>query len=399
MTAAPPAAVPAGRLAAYYFCHFATLGGMLPFLPLFFAARGFTPVQVGQLLAVFLCTKLVAPNVWGLLADRRGRLIGLVRGGSLLAAIGFAGLLIEGGFWWTAGIIAVFSFFWNAALPLFESVTLRHLGRDVGRYSRIRLWGSIGFLLVAAGYGPLLSRYSADTLPALLLPLFIAIWLCSLAVPEPAAAPGGEGGGRAALWPVLREPMVIGYFAMLFLTHLSHGAYYGFFSLYLETLGYGRGIIGAFWAIGVLAEVVLFLSMPRLLRYAAPRTLMLGALALTVLRWGLTATLAAEPTVLVLAQMLHAASFGLCHALGMHYLYGFFPGALQGRGQGLYSSLSFGAGGAVGALISGYLWGWQGGWAAFAVATAFALGALLVAAGSLPETARRALPDGWTRIA
>ena len=136
----------------------------------------------------------------------------------------------------------------------------------------------------------------------------------------------------------------------------SHGAYYAFFSIYLEQHDYSKTVIGQYWALSVLAEVIVFLMVPRMIKLTGVRPLLVISLLVAVIRWILTAWFVDNPLVLALSQTLHAATFGLFHAVSIYYIHHYFTGRLQGRGQALYSSVSFGAGGALGSLLSGYSW-------------------------------------------
>jgi len=155
---------------------------------------------------------------------------------------------------------------------------------------------------------------------------------------------------------VVRQPVVLAFLAVCFLMVLSHGPYYAFYSIYLEDHGYSRRFIGIFWAVGVIAEVVIFLLMHRMIPALGARMLLLITLALTALRWLLIGFFPDNTAVLFFAQLFHAFSFGVFHAVGILLVHQFFKGKHQGRGQALYASLSFGVGGAVGSLVSGILW-------------------------------------------
>jgi PPP family 3-phenylpropionic acid transporter len=361
------------RLSGFYLFYFAILGVLLPYWGLYLLALGFEPARIGELMAIPQATKLVAPSLWGWLADRSGRRMRVVRWACLASLLCFGGVYAAGGsYLGLALVMLLFSFFWNAALPQFEAVTLNHLGEHVHHYSRVRLWGSVGFIGAAVGVGFLVEDWGIGIVPALLWGLFAAVWLNSLLAPESPAAP--KSHDSPPLGRVLRQPAVIAFFAACFLNQAAHGPYYGFFSLYLETFGYSRECIGLLWGLGVMAEVGMFVFFHRVLPRFGPRRLMLAALALAVLRWLLIGHFAGDLPVLWLAQMLHAFSFGVFHAVSMHLVHQFFPGALQGRGQALYSSLSFGAGNAVGSLAAGYLWAGLGPTAMFDLAAA--LGAL-----------------------
>lgn len=353
-TACPGGPLMYWRLSGFYLFYFASLGALIPYWGLYLKSLGFDSVEIGELIAILMATKIVAPNVWGWIADHTGQRMKIVRMASLLAAIAFAGVYFGTGFWWLAAVITVFSFFWNASLPQFEATTMNHLGEHTHGYSSIRLWGSVGFILAVASLGPLLGHYGNALLPHVLILLFVLIWLSSLSVPESAA--GHLPLDQEPLTQVLRRPVVLSLLLVCFLVQASHGPYYAFFSIYLENYGYSTARIGQLWALGVVAEIGVFLFMPVLLPRFGARRLLLAAVALTTLRWLLIAGYAENLGIILLAQCLHAASFGLYHAVVIFLVHRLFTGVHQGRGQALYSSLSFGAGGAAGSLVSGYLW-------------------------------------------
>jgi PPP family 3-phenylpropionic acid transporter len=375
------------RLSGFYLFYFASLGALLPYWSLYLKSLDFSITEIGQLMAILMATKIVAPNVWGWIADHTGKRITIIRIASLLAAIAFAGVFIGDTFWWLALVLVVFSFFWNATLPQFEATTMNHLGDDMHRYSGIRLWGSVGFILAVAGLGVLLGQYSIVVLPYVLLGLFALIWLNSLWVPESAA--GHLPLDQEPLRKVLRRPVVLSLLAVSFLMQVSHGPYYSFFSLYMEDIGYSTTVIGQLWALGVLSEIGVFLLMPLLLpRFGARRLLLITAL-LTMLRWLLTAYYADNLVIITFSQTLHAVSFGLFHAVMIFLIHSLFTGSHQGRGQALYSSVSFGAGGAAGSLVSGYLWTGLGPQAMYLMAAVVCLCAaavVLLGVRGIPES-------------
>jgi PPP family 3-phenylpropionic acid transporter len=364
------------RLSGFYLFYFASLGALLPYWSLYLESLGFNVTEIGQLVAILMATKIVAPNIWGWIADHTGHRMAIIRTGSLLAAMTFAGVFMGNSFWWLALVMALFSFFWNASLPQFEATTMNHLGDHQHRYSGIRLWGSIGFIIAVAGLGALLEAKGTGVLPVVLIVLFALIWLSSLSVPESAA--GHLPLDQESLGRVLRQPVVLSLLAVCFLVQASHGPYYAFFSIYMQHYGYQTAVIGQLWALGVFAEIVIFLLAPLLLPRFGARKLLITAVALTTLRWLLTALYADNTAVIVFSQTLHAASFGLYHAVMISLIHSLFVGIHQGRGQALYSSISFGAGGAAGILVSGYLWTDIGPQAMYLVAALTSLCALLV---------------------
>ncbi|OGT21969.1 MAG: MFS transporter [Gammaproteobacteria bacterium RBG_16_57_12] len=346
--------MPYWRLSGFYLFYFASLGVLVPYWSLYLKSLGYSAVQIGELLAIIMATKIVSPNIWGWIADHTGKRMAIVRSGSLLAALAFLGVFLGSGYWWLMGVMLLFSFFWNAALPQFEATTMTHLGDEPHRYSTIRLWGSIGFILAVAALGPVLEQHGATLVPAVLLILIMAIWLMSLLVPERAA--GYLPLNHERLANVLRRPQVLALLLVCLLMQASHGPYYTFYTIYLEAHGYSRGLIGQLWALGVIAEVILFLALHRLVPRFGLRRLLLSALLLAALRWVMIGWFVDNLPLLIVAQLLHAASFGVYHGVAIQLIHRYFTGRHQGRGQALYSSMSFGLGGALGALYSGYAW-------------------------------------------
>ena len=364
------------RLSGFYLFYFASLGALIPYWSLYLKSEGFSSLEIGQLMALLMATKIVSPNLWGWLADHTGKRMAVVRWGSFLALLTFTALFVVQGFWWYALVMIVFSFFWNAVLPQFEATTLSQLGKNTHRYSMIRLWGSIGFILMVAGLGPVLDVTGPGLLPWVMLGLFFAIWASSLVVAEQTITHPSHG--HEPILKVLRKPEVIALLAVCFLVQASHGPYYTFYTIYMEGFGYTRAAIGQFWALGVLAEVVIFLIMSKMVCRFGLRRLLFWATALTALRWLLTGLMPESLGVMLFSQTLHAASFGIFHAVAIALIHQFFVGRNQGRGQALYSSLAFGAGGAFGALYSGILWDSVGPMSAYLSASAMAVLAMLI---------------------
>jgi PPP family 3-phenylpropionic acid transporter len=368
------------RLSGFYLFYFASLGALVPFWSLYLDSLGFSKVEIGQLIAFLMAPKIFAPYLWGWFADHSEQRISVIRYASLGAAITFAGTLWVTGYLPLALVTGLFGFFWHAALPQFEAVTMDHLGDEVHHYSRIRVWGSIGFIAVVMGLPWMLEGRDILYLPHLTLILLVLIFVTTLGMKD---FPRGDLDGPVPVTTVLRRVDVLALLIVSFLQLVSHGPYYTFFTIYLQDHGYSLGLAGQLWALGVGAEVILFLFMHRLLgRFDASRLLQ-ASILITVLRWALIALFPDQIAILLIAQMMHAASYGLFHASAIHMVYGMFPGRLQGRGQALYASFSFGLGGAIGAFYSGYAWeSWGASWS-FGVAAMISLVAFVIALAGL----------------
>lgn len=358
--------MPYWRLSGFYFFYFASLGALLPYWGLYLDSLGFNEVAIGNMMAIVMATKVISPNIWGWIADHTGRRMAIVRLGSLLAALAFLGVFISSGYLWLIMVMMVFSFFWNASLPQFEATTLNHLGKQVHRYSGIRLWGSIGFMVSVWGLGEVLDGQGIQFLPWILFVLFAAIWINSMLVPEEAA--GHLALDHEPLRKILSRPEVVGLLLACFFMQAGHGPYYTFYSIYLNKHEYSLSLIGGLWALGVLAEVVIFMLMYRLTARYSLKNLLLISLILAVIRWLIIGLFVESLSMLVFSQLLHAATFGIYHAAAIQLIHHYFKGPHQGKGQALYSSLSFGAGGAVGSFYSGYVYDYFGALPMFTIA-------------------------------
>lgn len=367
--------VPYWRLSGFYFFYFASLGVLVPYWSLYLKSLGYNSFAIGGLVAILAATKLVAPYIWGWLADHTRRSMLIIRVTSVLALLSFLLVFINQQLWWLTFVMLLFSFFWNATLPQFEAITLNHLGDDTHHYSMIRLWGSLGFIVIAVLVGGLLESIEADIIPLIVLITFVLIVLSSFTVPERLNIPHTD---HSPIWHVIKQPKVLAFLAVCFLMLCSHGPYYTFYTIYLQEQGYSSRMIGVLWAVGVLAEVVIFLLMHRLLPVFGARKLLITTLLLTTLRWLIIGFFVTDLSMLFLAQLIHAFSFGVFHAVGISLVHEYFTGSHQGRGQALYSSVSFGAGVAVGSLISGMLWDQWGAGVLFMFASCCTLLALVI---------------------
>ena len=367
--------VPYWKLSGFYFFYFASLGVLVPYWSLYLKSLGFSSLAIGALIAILPATKLVAPYIWGWLADHTRRSMLIIRVSSLLALVTFLLVFISQELWWLTFVMLLFSFFWNATLPQFEAMTLNHLGEDSHHYSMIRLWGSLGFIVIVVLIGDLLQTHDADVIPLVVLSTFVLILLFSFIVPEKLNTPHSD---HSPIWHVIKQPKVMAFLVVCFLMLCSHGPYYTFYTIFLEEQGYSSHMIGVLWAVGVIAEVIIFLLMHRMLPAYGARTLLIVTLLLTTIRWLLIGFFVEDLPMLFLAQLIHAFSFGMFHSVGISLVHEYFTGSHQGRGQALYSSVSFGAGVAVGSLISGMLWDKWGASVLFAFASCCTVGALLI---------------------
>lgn len=361
------------RLSAFYFAFFAYAAAYVAYFPLYLAHRGLSPAQIAWVLALPPLVRIVAPGAWGWLADRTGAHRAIVAFSCAVMAASFAVLPFTShiGIGIVIGLMSVLS---AGALPIVEALTLGALAGQHGRYGPIRLWGSVGFILVVLAGGAWLEVQPVSTLPVALV-LFA---LCTLAAAL--ALPAGERHAAVRSAPLRVTPAVRAIFAQGFCNAVAHGALYAFLTLHLGALGYSATAIGTLWTLGVVAEIGVFFGLPQLFRRFALSTILAASLLCGVLRFAALGWAAQHLWIVLLAQLLHAATFGSHHAASVAAVQRAFPAGAQARGQALFSGFTYGAGAAVGLVIAGWSWELGGAAAAFSAAALAALAGALFAA-------------------
>jgi len=367
-----------GRLAAFYFAYFAHAGAFVPYFTLWLAARELTAAQIAVVMAMPQVARIFAPALWGWLADRSGAGRAIVLFSGMALVVGYLALHAVHAFTGVALVMLALSVLAAGALPIVEMITFSTLEGRSGQYGPVRLWGSIGFILGVLGLGAWLDHRPVATVLDWVLALAVISFMVSFALPTIATPPPAREGVR--LGAVIRRSDVIAFFGACFCMSVAHGAMYAFYSIYLEASGYPKTLIGALWTLGVVAEILVFLCLPQILRQFGLRGLLLASFVCAAARFLAIGWGAGSLAVLVAAQLLHAATFGTFHAAAVAAVHRFFPGALAARGQALYSSIGFGLGGAVGILLAGWTWEALGPAPSFTISAAFGLAGLALVA-------------------
>ncbi len=363
------------RLALFYVAYFGMIGISLPFLPVWLQSRGLGPSEIGYVMAAGMLVKLVTgPWIAGAV-DRSGRRRRAMRGLAAAALAAFLLMSLAGGFWSLLAVYVVFSVAWSTLMPLCENITLLTARGHGLQYGRIRLWGSLAFIAASVAAGQALEGRDADLIHAAILGAIGASLLATWPLPEPAAASGGPG--RHPIRDLLgdRDFMLMCLAAALIQS--SHGVYYAFGTLHWQSVGHGEGLIGALWAEGVIAEIILFAFGARLLaRTGALPLLVLGG-AGALLRWTVTGLTDALPA-LIAVQALHALTYGATHLGAMAYL-GRMPANRSATAQSVYAASALGLGMGLSTFLAGHLYAAVGGGAYLAMAGFGLAGALCAA--------------------
>lgn len=374
---------PYWRLSSFYFFYFAFIGAYNSYFGLYLKSLGFSALFIGVMISMMQVMRIFAPYLWGALADRWGRRTPLIRMSVSMGLLCFIPFFFLRDFPPMLAVIAVLALFWSAALPLTESLTLEHLRAAPDRYGRVRLWGSLGFIVVVATVGNLLDYTPERAVLWSCVVLLAGTVLAALVLPEARVQHAAQDD--TPLLPLLRRPEVVCVLTACFFMSVAHGPLYVFYSIHLVDHGYSKTAVGLLWALGVVAEIGVFIWMPQILRRWSVRGLFVFSFAAAGLRFLLIAWGIESLPLVLFAQVLHGATFGVCHATAMATLNKWFALRHQGRVQGLYGSVSFGAGGLLGALVSSALWQAIGaGWVYTLAATAGICGLLLICLG-LPK--------------
>jgi PPP family 3-phenylpropionic acid transporter len=359
------------RYSLFYFWYYAGLGAFSPYIGRFVDALGHSGYVLGLMLALWYGSRVLGPPAWTAIVSRGHKPGAWLLLGCVLTLIMCAGFSVFHGALGLCVVMALFGLAVNPLLPQFEAMTLDALGERSAEYGRIRVWGSIGFLLVASSYGWLLDRVGAVQFPWLVLPLYLALVLAAL--PHRRATPPQDERPHPQLAQLLRRPGIPRFLLVALLMQMGFGAFYVFYTLHMQAAGHSGLVIGLLWGTGVLSEILMFWWTPRLFARHGAHTLLSFCLAVTVLRWALTALFPQQLGLMFAVQVLHAFSFAVFQSCCMRQMAHSFPGRDGAAGQALLYSVSSGVGGVLGALLSSALWEWRGGAAAF-------LGAALVAA-------------------
>lgn len=354
--------LPFGAMSASYFAH---IGFFNPYLPLWLKELGLPLVAISLLTSAQSATRLFAPYAWGALSDRTGERVRLMRYSATMA------LLLSGGLWvaqssvWWLGVVLVLMFTHTSAMMPMSEAAMAHLvsqgGQfDARRYGRVRLWGSLGFLFTVFAAGAWFQRFGMPDFPAWTLITLAAVVVSAWCMPDQREAVHAHTHQHLSVWPLMRQREVRWFFTSLFFHILAHISLYVFFSLYLDSLGYGKTMIGVLWAVSVVVEIAWFFTQSRWMPLL-PLTgwLILCGLAMSV-RMAVTATWAGSLAFLLLSQGLHALTFAAHHTTCIALVSHYFPARLRGRGQALFTVIGYGVSGVIGGLVGGYLaqcWG------------------------------------------
>jgi PPP family 3-phenylpropionic acid transporter len=367
-------------IAIQYFLYFGVMGIFLPYFNLYCYDIGFSAFQIGTLSAARSVVMIIFPLIWATLADRYQKRRAIY----ILSTFASAGLwsffLVSTDFWPMLAIMLAYGIFYAPIIPFLEAFSMDSLGRDKPSYGRMRAWGSIAFIVMVLFMGRLIDRYSIRIILWLILTGSLLQAAFSARIPSPGGTVNPLIGFAAGARKLCTPKMAL-FMGCAFLMLVSHGAYYGFFSIHLTQLGFGHTFIGLCWAVASCAEILVMIFSARLFARFDLKSVLFFSMLAAALRWFILSRVHGGLAI-VLTQLSHALTYGTFHMASILVTDALAPVEVKTLAQAVNNALTYGLGLMVGFLISGSLYQKMGAQALFTASGAIALVAALVFQGA-----------------
>lgn len=352
-----------------YFLYFGVLGVFLPYFNLYCYHLGFSGAQIGAISASRSITMVAFALIWSMLADRYGARRPIYIFCSVVSALVWALFFATTAFWPMLLITVLYGVFHAPIISFLEAFAMDALGHEKQSYGRIRAWGSVSFITVVIVLGRVIDLFSIDLILALIFGGSILLSLMAFRVPRLTKVQ--QAAGMRHLKAFLNLPVVI-FLCCSFLMLVSHGTYYGFFSIHLETLGYSKTFIGMTWALASTSEILVMVTSKKIFDKFALEKVLLFSFAIAALRWVLLFVVQSAPMILF-AQVLHAITYGAFHMASILYIDRLSPAPLKTFGQAVNNAVQYGLGLMTGFFLNGFLYDSLGSFNLFLISAVIAV--------------------------
>lgn len=364
-------------LFGFYFFFCCLIGVMMPYISIYYKSIGLSASEIGRLMSTFTLSGILVPHFWGWLTAKFGlpkRVLQLAVFGCFLSVIPFNWNREFEMLWLLTCAMALF---YSSLIPMTDALTVRSIRHFNVPYTRIRVGGSIGYILAVSSTGFLIGKFGPSvvipTMTIYLLITFLTTWF----IKEQQYSKELHKSSASFL-SLFESKEVILFFVLAFISYMSHAPFNVFFAVHLENAGYNSEQIGLLVALGVVMEIVLFLFCGNFVRRFDLLHIMVLCFVCGAVRWSLVGWFADIVWVLILTQLLHCITFALFHMVSIERVRQLFPERFSGQGQAMYSAFAIGLGGGLGMIGAGYLWQWVGGSWVFTGASSLSLLALLI---------------------
>ena len=354
-----------------YFLYFGVMGVFLPFFNLYCYHLGFSGFQIGVLSGIRSVALVVFPLFWGLVADRFHARRSIYIGCNLVSSLIWAFLLFTADFRAMVVIIALYGVFYAPIISFLEAFTMDALGDDKKSYGRLRAYGSISFILTVLVLGRILDITGVGIIVALILAGSLVQAAASFRIPDVQVKKRKTDGTSLKIF---FRPKVLIFLTCAFLMLVSHGTYYGFYSIHLETLGLGKTFIGFSWALASTAEILVMIKSDKLFEKFSLERVLIFSFVIAAVRWIILYT-TASPVIILFSQILHAVTYGTFHMASILYIDRLTPDASKTMGQAVNNAVTYGLGLVIGFLFSGVLYESLGAHNLFGISSLIALAA------------------------
>jgi PPP family 3-phenylpropionic acid transporter len=362
------------RFSFYYAAIFLAVGIHLPFWPAWLKFRGLDAAEISLILSVGVWIRAFANPFIAHFADRSGankKIIMIAAGGGVVTYALFG---IADGFWMLFVVNVAASAMFMALIPLGENLASRASVEHGFDYGRVRLWGSITFILAAYAGGWVVEETGDAAILWMIVAAMIAAFIAGFGLPErPARDPATVPDVRFPAFALLRQKRFLVFIAAVSLLQSSHAVLYVFGTIHWRDAGIADDVIGALWAEGVIAEIILFAFSGAVVARVSPIRLMYISAAAGVVRWAILAN-TTDLTTLFATQWLHGLTFGAAHLAAMHHMLRTVPERMSASAQGLYSGFAIGLVMGLMMLVTGWLYAGYGGEAFYAMTLLSAAG-------------------------
>ena len=355
------------RFSFYYAAIFLAVGIHLPFWPAWLKFRGLDAAEISLILSVGVWIRAFANPFIAHFADRSGankKIIMIAAGGGVVTYALFG---IADGFWMLFVVNVAASAMFMALIPLGENLASRASVEHGFDYGRVRLWGSITFILAAYAGGWVVEETGDAAILWMIVAAMIAAFIAGFGLPErPTRDPATVPDVRFPAFALLRQKRFLVFIAAVSLLQSSHAVLYVFGTIHWRDAGIADDVIGALWAEGVIAEIILFAFSGAVVARVSPIRLMYISAAAGVVRWAILAN-TTDLTTLFATQWLHGLTFGAAHLAAMHHMLRTVPERMSASAQGLYSGFAIGLVMGLMMLVTGWLYAGYGGGAFYAM--------------------------------